>query len=100
MGIGVNECVMIIMYGSMSMSANGNQALYECGDMDYGDLSSWLFNIYIDGCMREVKTRVGSLVAKLKVGGLFTDGTIFMAERERMLQRIVDEFGRVYAGEN
>lgn len=32
-------------------------------------ISPWLFNVYMDGCMREMKARVGELGPRLKVRG-------------------------------
>ncbi len=66
-------------------------------------MSPWLFNIYMDGCIREMKVRVRDLGVKLNmrgveqplVAGLYADDTVLLAENERMLQRIVDEFDRV-----
>ncbi len=69
-------------------------------------MSPWLFNIYMDGCIREMKSRVRDLGARLNVrgveqplvAGLYADGTVLLAESEGMLQRlqrIIDEFDRV-----
>ena len=30
-------------------------------------MSPWLFNIFMDGCMREMKARVGKVGARLKL---------------------------------
>ncbi len=65
--------------------------------------SPWLFSIYIDGCIREMKVKVRDLGARLNVrgveqplvAGLYADDTVLLAESEGMLQRIVDEFERV-----
>lgn len=54
----------------------------------------------VDGCMRDMKATVGNLGARLKVRGiellmvvsLFADNTVFLAENEWMLLRMVDEF--------
>ncbi len=66
-------------------------------------MSPWLFNIYMDGCIREMKVRVQDLGARLNVrgveqpvvAGLCLDDTVLLAESDGMLQRIVDEFDRV-----
>ncbi len=66
-------------------------------------MSPWLFNIFMDGCMREVKAKVGKLGAGLKMNGmgwsvtacLFADDTALLAESERELQRVVDQFHNV-----
>ncbi len=62
-------------------------------------MSPWLFSIYMDGCIREMKVRVRDLGARLNVRGveqplvvdLYADDTVLLAESEGMLQRIVDE---------
>ncbi len=33
-------------------------------------MSPWLFNIFMDGCVREVKAKVGKIVAGLKMNGM------------------------------
>ncbi len=41
-------------------------------DVDVGQgcvMSPWLFNIYMDGCMMEVKARAGNVSVGLKVRG-------------------------------
>ncbi len=66
-------------------------------------LSPWLFSIYMDGCIREMKVIVLDLGARLNVrgveqslvAGLYADDTVLLVESEGMLQRIVDEFDRV-----
>ena len=66
-------------------------------------MSPWLFNIFMDGCMREMKAKVGKIGARLKLNGvdwsvtacLFTDDTVLLAESERELQRVVDQFHSV-----
>ncbi len=66
-------------------------------------MSPWLFNIYMDGCIREMKVGVWDLGARLNVRGvdqpvvesLHTDDAVLLAESEGMLQRMVDEFDRV-----
>lgn len=66
-------------------------------------MSPWLFNIFIDGCMRELRAKVGNVGARLKVNGgswpvaacLFADDTVLLAESESELQRVVNEFYNV-----
>ncbi len=66
-------------------------------------MSLWLFNIYMNGCIREMKVGVLDLGARLNVrgveqplvAGLYGDDTVRLAESEGMLQRIVDESDRV-----
>ncbi len=53
-------------------------------------MSPWLFNIYMDGVMREVKGKVGEVGIKLYNEGrkwvlnsiLFADDTVLIAENE------------------
>ena len=33
--------------------------------------SLWLFNTFLDGCMREIKAKVGNLGARLKMNGIY-----------------------------
>ncbi len=66
-------------------------------------MSPFLFNIYMDGCIRDMKVGVQDLGARLNVRGmeqplvpdLYADDTVLLAESEGMLLRIVDEFDRV-----
>ncbi len=58
----------------------------------------------MDGYIREMKVGVQDLGARLNVRdveqplvvGLYADDTVLLAESEGMLQRIVDEFDRVF----
>ena len=53
----------------------------------------WLFNIFMESCMREMKAKVGNIGARLKlnekgwavVACLFADYTVLLAESEREL---------------
>ncbi len=66
-------------------------------------MSSWLFNIFMDGCMRKMKAKVGNVAAGLKVNGvdwsmvayLFADDTVLLSESEGELHRVVHEFYNV-----
>ena len=67
-------------------------------------MSLWLFNLYIDGVVREVNTRVRGRELKLVDGNdnewelnqlLFADDTLVVAHCERKLCQLVTEFGRV-----
>ncbi len=57
--------------------------------------------------MREMKAKVGKIGARLELIGvdwsvaarLFTDDTVLLAESERKLQRVVDQFHCVCAVE-
>ena len=64
----------------------------------------WLFNLHIDGVVREVNTRVLGRGLKLVDGNsngwelnqlLFADDSVVMADSERKLCQLVTEFGRV-----
>ena len=67
-------------------------------------MSPWLFNVYMDGVVREVEARVfGRGVELVEEDGqrwelgqlLFADDTALLADSEEKLCRLVDEFGRV-----
>ena len=67
-------------------------------------MSPWLFNLYIDGVVREVNARVHGRRLKLVDGNdnerelnqlLFADDTVVVAESERKLCELVTVFGRV-----
>ncbi len=66
-------------------------------------MSPWLFNIFMDGCMREMKAKVRNKGANLRVKGedwsivtcLFPDDTMLLEESEGDLQRVVNEFHSV-----
>ena len=67
-------------------------------------MSPWLFNLYMDGVVREVSARVeGEGVKMVGADGrgwelcqiLFADDTALVADSEEKLQKLVEEFGRV-----
>ena len=67
-------------------------------------MSPWLFNLYIDGVVREVNARVLGRGLKLVAGNenewelnqlLFADDTVVVADSEIKLCQLVTEFGRV-----
>ncbi len=66
-------------------------------------MSPWLFNIYMDGVMREVKGKVGEVGVKLYNEKrkwvlnsiLFADDTMLIAENENDLQKLVSVFDSV-----
>ena len=67
-------------------------------------MSPWLFNVYMDGVVREVNVRVlGKGLELLSANGgrfeinhlLFADDTALVADSEDKLCRLVSEFGRV-----
>ncbi len=63
-------------------------------------MSPWLFDIFVDGCMREMKSKVVNVGSKLRLNGevwsvvtcLFADYTVLLAESEGDLLRVVNEF--------
>ena len=67
-------------------------------------MSPWLFNVYMDGVVREVNVRVlGKWLEFLRANGgrleinqqLFADDAALVADSEEKLCRFVSEFGRV-----
>ena len=67
-------------------------------------MSPWLFNMFMDGVVREVYSRVNGMGVKMSVGGeeewvlsqlLFADDTALVAESAEQLQCLVSEFERV-----
>ena len=67
-------------------------------------MSPWLFNIYMDGVVREVNIKVlGKGLELLSSNGgrfeinqlLFVDDTALVADSEEKLCRFVSEYGRV-----
>ena len=67
-------------------------------------MSPWLFNVYMDGVVREVNVRVlGKGLELLRANGgrfeinqrLFADDTALVADSEEKLYRLVSEFGLV-----
>ena len=68
-------------------------------------LSPWMFNVFMDGVVREVNIRVGETGLGLIEGNgeqewkinqvLFADDTALVADTEEGLQQLVTEFGRV-----
>ena len=67
-------------------------------------MSPWLFNVYMDGAVREMNVRVlGKGLELLSANGgrfeinqlLFADDTALVANSEEKLCRLVSEFGRV-----
>ncbi len=63
----------------------------------------WLFNIFMEGCMREVKTKVRKIGTTLQMNGedwsvaacLFLDNSVLLANSEWEFQRVVDQFHSV-----
>ena len=66
-------------------------------------MSPWLFNVYMDGVIREMKAKSGNVGAKMledenewwMITSLFADDTVLFAESEQELQRVVNEFYNV-----
>ncbi len=102
----VKEITSFYENANVSVQVNGelNESFnVEVGVRQGSVMSLCLFNIYMDGCTREMKVGVQDLGARLNVRGveqplvvgLYADDTVLLAESEGMLQRIVDEFDRV-----
>ncbi len=93
-----NTSASVWVNGELSASFN-----VEVGVRQGCVMSPWLFSIYMDGCIREMKVRVRDLGARMNVrgveqplvSGLYADDTVLLAESEGMLERIVDEFDRI-----
>ncbi len=71
-------------------------------------MSPWLFNLYMDGVVRELHARMLDRgLSLVNADGrewspsqlLFADDTALVADSERRLRKLVEEFGRV-RGEN
>ncbi|WP_435325971.1 reverse transcriptase domain-containing protein, partial [Klebsiella pneumoniae] len=67
-------------------------------------MSPWLFNIFMDGVVREVDARMLGRGLRLKNADgrewslnqlLFADDTALVADSEETLRQLVEEFGRV-----
>ena len=66
-------------------------------------MSPWLFNLYMDGVIREMKARAGNVGIELCTNGdkwlvntiLFADDTVLIAKSESELQRLVGVFDDV-----
>ncbi len=60
-------------------------------------MSPWLFNIYMDGVMREIKGKAGKVGVRMYTEGRkwvlnsipFADDTVLIAENESDLQKLV-----------
>ncbi len=97
-----NESVSVWVNGELSHNLSESFKV-EVGVRQGCVMSPWLFNIYMDGCIREMKVGGRDLGARLNVRGveqplvasLYEDDTVLLAESEGMLQRIIDEFDRV-----
>ncbi len=79
-----NASACVWVNGELSESFN-----VEVGARQGCVMSPWLFNIYMDGCIREMKARVWDLGARLNVRGveqpvvasLYADDTVLLVER-------------------
>ena len=66
-------------------------------------MSPWLFNVYMDGVVREVKAEMLKNGVKLRMNGreweigllLFADDTALVADSSEKLRRIIESFARV-----
>ena len=66
-------------------------------------MSPWLFNLYMDGVIREMKARAGNVGVELCTNGdkwvvntiLFADDTVLIAKSENELQKLVGVFDNV-----
>ncbi len=61
-------------------------------------MSPWLFNVFMDGVVREMKAKIGNLGEEMSTDDtkwklntmLFTDDTVLLAKSEKDLQRLVN----------
>ena len=68
-------------------------------------MSPWLFNLFMDAAMREVRVNAGEIGVTLRDVGrdvewkvdwlMFADDTVLVGDSEEKLERLVQEFGRV-----
>ncbi len=66
-------------------------------------MSPWLFNLFVDEVVREMKTKIGNLGEEMSTDNtkwklntmLFADDTILLEEREKDLQKLVNDFIKV-----
>ena len=66
-------------------------------------MSPWLFNVYMDGVIKEVKAKIAGAGVKMYESGdmwkvwtcLYADDAVLVAESESELQKVVNEFERV-----
>ena len=68
-------------------------------------MSPWLFNLFMDAVMREVREKAGDVGVTLqdeirniewKIDWLmFADDTVLLGDSEEKLERLVQEFGSV-----
>jgi len=66
-------------------------------------MSPWLFNLFMDGVVREMKAKVGNVGVEMSIDKskwklntiLFADDTVLLAESEKDLQKLVNEFSTV-----
>ena len=59
-------------------------------------MSPWLFNILMDGCMREMKARVGNGGVRVEMNEhVWAVVTCLFAESGKELERVVDELNSV-----
>uniref|UniRef100_UPI003EBBE11F reverse transcriptase domain-containing protein n=1 Tax=Klebsiella pneumoniae TaxID=573 RepID=UPI003EBBE11F len=71
-------------------------------------LSPWLFNLYMDGVVKEIQGRAVNVGVSLMRDDrvwkipvlLFADDTVLLSEDEWELQGLVNEFGRVCTKRN
>ena len=56
-------------------------------------ISKWLFNIFVDLCMREMKGQVGNVDTRLKMNRMvWVIVACLSAESEEELQKVLDEY--------
>ena len=97
------------MYEGSVACVRVDEKVSECFSVNVGlrqgcVMSPWLFNLYMDGVVREVYARVGNVGVRMTDARevewlisqlLFADDTALVAESEKELQKLVTEFGVV-----
>ena len=68
-------------------------------------MSPWLFNLFVDAAMKEVRDKAGDVGVTLRDEGrnvegkvdwsMFTENTVLLGDSEEKLERLVQELGSV-----
>ncbi len=66
-------------------------------------MSPWLFNIFMDGVIREIKAKIVNIGIEMRIDNakwkistkLFADDTVLLAESEKNLQKLINEISNV-----
>ena len=96
------------MYDGRKACVRVNGSLSEWFDIDSGVrqgcvMSPWLFNVFMDGVMKEVRMRINGMGIGLERDGIewtlsdlmYADDVVFMAKSERELSVMIQKFDYV-----